>query len=237
MLGQSVPTSRLIFDKYDSEGSGYIDVDGLGLLCADQGVQLDAVQLAHALRTLDSTGGGRLSYDDFKVWWASGLALDGNMAPSLLSDAIQPLQGMASTDNLLAQDQLNEEQLLRMLEARFHGGRIYTDGGPMLVAINPYQPLPIYSPEVVAAYAGGGRETLPPHVFRLAADGFAELKLERKSQAVLISGESGAGKTETAKAVLRMLSHLSSTQVGSGVLCFASIVECIARSEHPEYRR
>ena len=214
MLTQTVPTSRLIFEKYDTGGSGYIDINGLGMLCADQGVQLDAVQLAHALRTLDSKGEGKLSYEDFKVWWASSLALDNDMAPSLLPNAIPPMPGMASTDDLLAQNELNEEKLLRMLETRFHSGRIYTDGGPMLVAINPYQPLPIYSPEVVKAYAASGRHKLPPHVFRLAADGFGELKLERKSQAVLISGESGAGKTETAKAVLRMLSYLSSAQVG-----------------------
>jgi len=77
----------------------------------------------------------------------------------------------------------------------------------MLIAVNPFRALPLYGAELQAAYADEGRRRgMPPHIFKLAARAFSELQLERRSQAILVSGESGAGKTETAKAVLKILS-------------------------------
>ena len=58
---------------------------------------------------------------------------------------------------------------------------------------------------------------MPPHIFKLAARAFSELQLERRSQAILVSGESGAGKTETTKAVLKILSAQSAATAGRGV--------------------
>ena len=70
----------------------------------------------------------------------------------------------------------------------------------MLIAVNPFRPLPLYGPEQLAAYVEEGRRAMPPHIFKLAARAFSELQLDRRSQAILVSGESGAGKTETTKA-------------------------------------
>ena len=106
----------------------------------------------------------------------------------------------ADTDDLCSVAVLSEETLLRTLEARFRQGRIYTDNGPMLIAVNPFRPLPLYGPEQLAAYVDEGRRAMPPHIFKLAARAFSELQLDRRSQAILVSGESGAGKTETTKA-------------------------------------
>ena len=82
---------------------------------------------------------------------------------------------------------LSEETLLRTLEARFRQGRIYTDNGPMLIAVNPFRPLPLYGPEQLAAYVEEGRRAMPPHIFKLAARAFSELQLDRRSQAILVS--------------------------------------------------
>ena len=85
----------------------------------------------------------------------------------------------------------------------------------MLIAVNPFRALPLYSAELLAAYADEGRRRgMPPHIFKLAARAFSELQLERRSQAILVSGESGAGKTETAKAVLKILSVQSAATAG-----------------------
>ena len=98
----------------------------------------------------------------------------------------------------------------------------------MLIAVNPFRTLPLYGAEQLAAYADEGRRRgMPPHIFKLAARAFAELQLERRSQAILVSGESGAGKTETAKAVLKILSVQSAATAaraagGSECACAAA---------------
>ena len=183
-------TSRLIFDKYDSDFSGYIDAAELGAMCREMGRALDALQVTRALAVLDKHGNGRVAYDDFLAWWAAGLELSpiyaADGAPQRLRPLVSPVPVADSSDpsdDLCSQRELNEELLLQLLERRFSAGAIYTDGGPMLLAMNPYRPLPLYGPDVVEAYAGADRKTLPPHVFRMAADGFAELQLERRSQA------------------------------------------------------
>lgn len=82
----------------------------------------------------------------------------------------------------------------------------------MLVSINPFKPLTIYSPEVMEQYIDclELNQIMPPHIFALADKCYRELKWKRKDQSVIIAGESGSGKTEAAKLVLQYIAQVSS---------------------------
>lgn len=81
-----------------------------------------------------------------------------------------------------------------------------------MVAINPYHPLPIYTPQVIAQYKNKRREENPPHVYAVAERSWQNMLGERENQSILITGESGAGKTENTKRVISYLTAIASTQ-------------------------
>jgi len=108
--------------------------------------------------------------------------------------------------------ELSEASLLDSLRRRFDAGCIYTYVGAILVAINPFRYYHIYNPKYVTMYQGcRGRRAadLPPHIFAVADAAYAALSQRRCDQCVVISGESGSGKTQTANLVLNYLSTLS----------------------------
>ncbi|KFZ65258.1 Unconventional myosin-Vb, partial [Podiceps cristatus] len=75
--------------------------------------------------------------------------------------------------------------------------------GIILVAINPYKPLPIYEEEVIYAYSGREIGDMDPHIFALAEEAYKQMARFGKNQSLIISGESGAGKTASAKYAMR----------------------------------
>lgn len=89
---------------------------------------------------------------------------------------------------------LTEESLLQNLELRYNLKQIYTYTGSILVSVNPYELLPLYTPDVVRQYFGKQRGSLPPHIFAIADSAYTSMTEEGKNQSVIISGESGAGK-------------------------------------------
>ncbi|GAA5825078.1 hypothetical protein JCM3770_004729, partial [Rhodotorula araucariae] len=102
---------------------------------------------------------------------------------------------------------LNEASVVHNLRLRYQRGDIYTYSGLFLVAVNPYRNLSIYSPAVIKSYKGARREQNPPHVFAVAEKAWANMVEQRgqQSQSVLVTGESGAGKTENTKRVIQYL--------------------------------
>lgn len=123
-------------------------------------------------------------------------------------------------NDLITLPHLHEPAILHALADRFFRGKIYTWTGPVLLAVNPFQRLPLYEQSILEAYrrdgllkAQGlgsvGEKELEPHVFAIADRSYRQMMGEaRKSQAILISGESGAGKTETTKIVMLYLTTL-----------------------------
>lgn len=111
---------------------------------------------------------------------------------------------------------LNEAELVNNLRIRYNLSIIYSYIGPTLLFVNPYKPMPqTYNEEILESYHSlvtipvwGGREK--PHVYAVSAKATHRLLQQGKNQAIVISGESGAGKTENTKFALKFLTYLSS---------------------------
>ncbi|PWZ00223.1 LOW QUALITY PROTEIN: hypothetical protein BCV70DRAFT_226818 [Testicularia cyperi] len=104
---------------------------------------------------------------------------------------------------------LNEASVVHNLRQRYFSSLIYTYSGLFLVAVNPYHSLPIYTDAIIAAYKGRRREENAPHVFALADEAMRNMLANRENQSLLITGESGAGKTENTKKVIQYLAAIA----------------------------
>ncbi|KAG8582058.1 hypothetical protein GDO81_007897 [Engystomops pustulosus] len=117
---------------------------------------------------------------------------------------------------------LNEATLLHNIKVRYSKDKIYTYVANILIAINPYFDVPkLYTSECIKKYHGRSLGTLPPHVYAIADKAFRDMKVLKMSQSIIVSGESGAGKTENTKFVLRYLTE----SYGSGQDIDERIVE------------
>ncbi|KAG5182130.1 P-loop containing nucleoside triphosphate hydrolase protein [Tribonema minus] len=117
-------------------------------------------------------------------------------------------QSLLGTDDMVKMDALTEGSVLHNLRVRYRDYTIYTAVGSILVAVNPYQPLPrLYDEARMRVYSAAATDaTPPPHPYHLMELAYRGLVSDRASQSILISGESGAGKTETTKYLLQYLS-------------------------------
>ncbi|KAL3877462.1 hypothetical protein ACJMK2_035164 [Sinanodonta woodiana] len=106
---------------------------------------------------------------------------------------------------------LNEASVLYNLKRRYYAGLIYTYSGLFCVAINPYKRLPIYTDSVIAKFRGKRRAEMPPHLFSIADNAYQNMLQDRENQSMLITGESGAGKTENTKKVIMYFAHVAAT--------------------------
>ncbi|KAM4694165.1 unconventional myosin-VI isoform 4-T5 [Discoglossus pictus] len=117
---------------------------------------------------------------------------------------------------------LNEATLLHNIKVRYSKDRIYTYVANILIAVNPYFDVPkLYTSDCIKKYHGKSLGTLPPHVYAIADKAFRDMKVLKMSQSIIVSGESGAGKTENTKFVLRYLTE----SYGSGQDIDERIVE------------
>ncbi|GAA0155375.1 actin binding motor protein [Lithospermum erythrorhizon] len=115
-------------------------------------------------------------------------------------------------DDLMQLSFLNEPSVLYNLQYRYDRDIIYTKAGPVLVAVNPLKKVPLYGDEYVEAYRRKKMEG--PHVYAIADTAMREMIRDEVNQSIIISGESGAGKTETAKIAMQYLAALCG---GSGI--------------------
>jgi len=104
---------------------------------------------------------------------------------------------------------LNEASVVHNLHMRYQSDLIYTYSGLFLVTVNPYCPLPIYTNEYINMYKGRSREDTKPHIFAMADHAFRNLVDEGENQSILVTGESGAGKTENTKKVIQYLAAVA----------------------------
>ncbi|KAL7001573.1 Myosin-1, partial [Sarracenia purpurea var. burkii] len=115
-------------------------------------------------------------------------------------------------DDLMQLSYLNEPSVLYNLQYRYNRDVIYTKAGPVLVAVNPFKRVPLYGNNYIEAYKRRSIES--PHVYAITDTAIREMIRDEVNQCIIISGESGAGKTETAKIAMQYLAALGG---GSGI--------------------
>uniref|UniRef100_A0A2K5DP70 Myosin heavy chain 3 n=1 Tax=Aotus nancymaae TaxID=37293 RepID=A0A2K5DP70_AOTNA len=106
---------------------------------------------------------------------------------------------------------LNEPAVLYNLKDRYTSWMIYTYSGLFCVTVNPYKWLPVYNPEVVEGYRGKKRQEAPPHIFSISDNAYQFMLTDRENQSILITGESGAGKTVNTKRVIQYFATIAAT--------------------------
>ncbi|XP_067278800.1 unconventional myosin-VIIa [Pseudorasbora parva] len=112
-------------------------------------------------------------------------------------------------EDMIRLGDLNEAGILRNLLIRYNDRVIYTYTGSILIAVNPYQLLPIYTPDHIRLYTNKKLREMPPHIFGIADNCYFSMQRNNKDQCCIISGESGAGKTESTKLILQFLAAIS----------------------------
>nr|XP_023395329.1 unconventional myosin-Ia [Loxodonta africana] len=112
------------------------------------------------------------------------------------------LEDSVGVEDLVLLEPLVQESLLKNLQIRYEKKEIYTYIGNVVISLNPYQQLPIYGPEFIAKYRDYTFYELKPHIYALANVAYQSLKDRDRDQCILITGESGAGKTEASKLVM-----------------------------------
>lgn len=126
-------------------------------------------------------------------------------------DTLSPMHPNSAegVDDMIRLGDLNEAGMVHNLLIRYQQHKIYTYTGSILVAVNPFQVLPLYTVEQIQLYYNRHVGELPPHIFAIANSCYFNMKKNKRDQCCIISGESGAGKTETTKLILQFLATIS----------------------------
>uniref|UniRef100_A0A8C4DPA4 Myosin IG n=1 Tax=Dicentrarchus labrax TaxID=13489 RepID=A0A8C4DPA4_DICLA len=106
-------------------------------------------------------------------------------------------------------DEVTMEQFMENLKLRFEKGRIYTYIGEVVVSVNPYQQMDIYGKETIDAYRGRELYENPPHLYAVSDAAYKAMKRRAKDTCIVISGESGAGKTEASKYIMQYIAAIT----------------------------
>ncbi|EJD53431.1 myosin 5 [Auricularia subglabra TFB-10046 SS5] len=127
-------------------------------------------------------------------------------------DSLPPLRNpplLETADDLATLSHLNEPSVLHTIRNRYAQHSIYTYSGIVLIAVNPFQRVTLYGPEIIQAYSGRRKGELEPHLFAIAEDAYTRMQKDGEGQTIIVSGESGAGKTESAKLIMRYLASVN----------------------------
>uniref|UniRef100_A0A3P9DQS3 Unconventional myosin-Va n=1 Tax=Maylandia zebra TaxID=106582 RepID=A0A3P9DQS3_9CICH len=142
---------------------------------------------------------------------------------------------LVGENDLTALSYLHEPAVLHNLKVRFIDSRlIYTYCGIVLVAINPYERLPIYDAAIINAYSGQNMGDMDPHIFAVAEEAYKQMARDERNQSIIVSGESGAGKTVSAKYAMRYFATVSSSgeaNVEERVLASSPIMEALGNAK------
>ncbi|CDY39766.1 BnaA09g10180D [Brassica napus] len=149
--------------------------------------------------------------DDIKVQCTSGKTVVVKVSDTHPKDLEVPPSGVTDMTTLAY---LHEPGVLQNLKSRYHIDEIYTYTGDILIAVNPFKQLAnLYNDHMIEHYKGAPFGSLMPHPFAVADAAYRQMINEGVSQSILVSGESGAGKTETAKTLMKYLAKMGGRAV------------------------
>lgn len=150
--------------------------------------------------------------DDGETFTIPVAQIDANSVTLMHQSSIDGTPDMATLGDL------HEGAILQNIRLRFKNSEIYTYIGSILAAVNPYKSISdLYKPSKLSEYKQKAIGELPPHIYAIANEAYYAMWKGDKDQVVLISGESGAGKTESTKYILRFLSNLSNQSMSENV--------------------
>uniref|UniRef100_A0A8B9VUJ2 Unconventional myosin-Va n=1 Tax=Anas zonorhyncha TaxID=75864 RepID=A0A8B9VUJ2_9AVES len=164
---------------------------------------------------------------------------EGKVGLYVKSEELPPLRNpdiLVGENDLTALSYLHEPAVLHNLKVRFIDSKlIYTYCGIVLVAINPYEQLPIYGEDIINAYSGQNMGDMDPHIFAVAEEAYKQMARDERNQSIIVSGESGAGKTVSAKYAMRYFATVSGSaseaNVEEKVLASNPIMESIGNAK------
>ncbi|XP_062220729.1 myosin-6-like [Phragmites australis] len=131
--------------------------------------------------------------------------------------AKDPEEAPCGVDDMTKLAYLHEPGVLRNLKSRYDMNEIYTYTGNILIAVNPFRRLPhLYDTQMMQQYKGADFGELSPHPFAVADVAYRLMLNEGISQSILVSGESGAGKTESTKMIMRYLAYMGGKAASEG---------------------
>ncbi|XP_010350690.1 unconventional myosin-Vc isoform X4 [Saimiri boliviensis] len=164
-----------------------------------------------------------------------GTELDYSVNP----ESLPPLRNpdiLVGENDLTALSYLHEPAVLHNLRIRFAESKlIYTYSGIILVAMNPYKQLPIYGDAIIHAYSGQNMGDMDPHIFAVAEEAYKQMARNNRNQSIIVSGESGAGKTVSARYAMRYFATVSksgsNTHVEDKVLASNPITEAVGNAK------
>nr|VDD21556.1 unnamed protein product [Brassica oleracea] len=138
---------------------------------------------------------------------------------------------LEGVEDLIQLSYLNEPSVLYNLRVRYSQDVIYSKAGPVLIAVNPFKNVQICGNDIISAYQK--KDVDAPHVYAVADAAYDEMMREEKNQSIIISGESGAGKTETAKYAMQYLAALGGGSCGVEyeILKTTSILEAFGNAK------
>ncbi|XP_053225878.1 unconventional myosin-Ie-like [Podarcis raffonei] len=112
-------------------------------------------------------------------------------------------------DDMVLLSKINEDAIVENLKKRFMDDYIFTYIGPVLISVNPFKQLPYFTDREIDMYQGAAQYENPPHIYALADNMYRNMLIDGENQCVIISGESGAGKTVAAKYIMGYISKVS----------------------------
>ncbi|XP_054621198.1 myosin-IIIa isoform X2 [Dunckerocampus dactyliophorus] len=136
-------------------------------------------------------------------------------------------------DDLAALEVLDEDSVTEQLQDRYGRDQIYTYVGDILIAVNPFHQMQIYAPPYSKMYVGAKRTANPPHIFAVADIAYQSMVSYHSDQCIVISGESGAGKTESAHLLVQQLTVLgkaNNQSLQEKILLVNSLVEAFGNA-------
>ncbi|KAH9473668.1 hypothetical protein MJO28_000495 [Puccinia striiformis f. sp. tritici] len=148
----------------------------------------------------------------------SGSNQNGGVAKADWADSFKKKGAGVSDMTLLST--ISNDSINDNLKKRFENSEIYTYIGHVLISVNPFRMLPIYGPDTLNSYKGKNRLEMPPHVYAVAESMYYNMMAYSTNQCVIISGESGAGKTEAAKKIMEYIAAVAGEehgQAGQGI--------------------